>query len=523
MRSSLELRASQQLALTPQIVQAIRLLQMSAADLEHEIEDSLSKNPFLERLDRAPLSPADASSEPAHASHDHDDGSMAESSAATTAGDDESHAGDYESQGGESWSGSSRQSYDGERQFAESCAAHVSLRDALREQLAGCRLGELDRLLVETVIDGLDDDGYLRQSMDDLLQTLPPEIEADGEQLEVAVRYVQSLDPAGIGARSLGECLALQLERLTAEDGVEPQTRALALCIVRKHLELLALHDAQQLALELGCDHEAVRRANLLIRRLDPRPGSAFGQPDTRYVVADVIVRKIGSKWTALVNPQAIPNIRVNRMYADALQASRGAAGPLAQHLQEARRLIRNVQQRFDTIQRVAQVIVDRQRLYFELGDLAIRPLVLRDVARELGLHPSTVSRVSSNKYAQTPTGVVELKRFFSTRASHREGGATCSSAAIRALIRELVSAERPDDPLSDVQITRLLASRGISVARRTVAKYRAALRIAAVESRRMTIDTDAPRRTASARPIAALASERRAAQRQSMQAALVE
>ena len=256
---------------------------------------------------------------------------------------------------------------------------------------------------------------------------------------------------------------------------------------MRKHLELLALHDAQQLAQELNCDNEAVRRANLMIRRLDPRPGSAFGESDTRYVVADVIVRKIGNKWTALVNPQAVPNIRVNRMYAEALQASRGAAGPLAQHLQEARRLIRNVQQRFDTIQRVAQVIVDRQRLYFDLGDLAIRPLVLRDVARELGLHPSTVSRVSSNKYAQTPTGVVELKRFFSTRASHREGGATCSSAAIRALIRELVSAESPADPLSDVQITRLLASRGISVARRTVAKYRAALRIAAVESRRMT------------------------------------
>ena len=523
MRSSLELRASQQLALTPQIVQAIRLLQMSAADLEHEIEDTLCKNPFLERLDRAPLSPVDAQAESQNAGGDNGEDSGRHEAPSSNVGDDEPHANDYDSHGGDTWSGSGRQSYDGERQFAESCAAHVSLRDHLREQLAGSRLGELDRLLVETVIDGLDDDGYLRQTVAELLLSLPPEIESDAEQMEVAVRYVQSLDPAGVGARSLGECLALQLQRLTPEDETDAQTRALALRIVREHLDLLALHDAQQLAHELACDQEAVRRANLMIRRLDPRPGSAFGTPDTRYVVADVIVRKIGGKWTALVNPQAVPNIRINRMYAEALQASRGAAGPLAQHLQEARRLIRNVQQRFDTIQRVAQVIVDRQRLYFELGDLAIRPLVLRDVARELGLHPSTVSRVSSNKYAQTPTGVVELKRFFSTRASHREGGATCSSAAIRALIRELVGAESPADPLSDVQITRLLASRGISVARRTVAKYRAALRIAAVESRRMTIDSEAPRRSASARPIAALASERRAAQRQAMQAIAVE
>jgi RNA polymerase sigma-54 factor len=509
MRSSLELRASQQLALTPQIVQAIRLLQMSAADLEHEIEESLAKNPFLERLDRAQTATEPRNDRaPGSGGEEILLGDMAGVTPQANGGEDEAPA------AVEPWSGTARQPYDGERDYAESWAARVCLRDHLREQLAGSRLEALDRLLVETVIDGLDDDGYLRQSTDELLQTLPPEVGATAEDTEVAVHYVQSLDPAGVGARSLSECLALQLGRLADDEEVDSQTRTLALAIVRRHLDLLALHDAQQLAQELRCEHDDVHRANLLIRRLDPRPGAAFGESDTRYVVADVVVRKVGGKWTATINPQAVPNIRVNRMYAEALQASRGAPGALAQHLQEARRLVRNVQQRFDTIQRVAQVIVDRQRLYFELGELAIRPLVLRDVARELGLHPSTVSRVSSNKYAQTPTGVVELKRFFSTRASHREGGATCSSAAIRALIRELITAESPADPLSDVQITRLLASRGISVARRTVAKYRSALRIAAVESRRMTVDTPAPHRSVSARPIAALASERRAAQR---------
>jgi RNA polymerase sigma-54 factor len=272
------------------------------------------------------------------------------------------------------------------------------------------------------------------------------------------------------------------------------------------------LHDCARLAHELGCDDEAIRRANVLIRRLNPRPGTPFGDSHARYVVADVVVRKIGGKWIAAINPQAVPNIQVNRVYAEALQRSREGQGALAQHLQEARWLIRNVQQRFDTIQRVAQVIVDRQRLFFDLGEMAMRPLVLRDVARELGLHPSTVSRVTSNKYVQTPSGLIELKRFFSSRVSARADGGSCSSTAIRALIRELVAAETPQDPLSDVQITRLLASRGINVARRTVAKYRTALRIPSVESRRMAIDGASPRRPSPPRPIAALASERRAA-----------
>lgn len=252
----------------------------------------------------------------------------------------------------------------------------------------------------------------------------------------------------------------------------------------------------------------------MVIRTLNPRPGAQFSEALARYVVADVITRKINGKWVASIHPQALPNIQVNQIYAEALHRDRTGNGALARHLQEARWLIRNVQQRFETIQRVAQVIVDRQRRFLELGELAMRPMMLRDVARELGLHPSTISRVTSNKYMETPTGLIELKRFFSSRLTNDEDGTSCSSTAIRALIRELIAAENPADPLSDVQIARILASRSIKVARRTVAKYRTALRIPSVEARRMSVPGSEARRSAPPRPIAALAQEQRSAKR---------
>jgi len=273
-------------------------------------------------------------------------------------------------------------------------------------------------------------------------------------------------------------------------------------------------HFGAGLAHKLGVPEEIIRRANILIRKLNPRPGSQFSDAQARYVVADVITRKVNGKWIASIHPQALPNIQINQIYADALQRDRSGNGPLTRHLQEARWLIRNVQQRFETIQRVAQVIVDRQRRFLELGELAMRPLMLRDVARELGLHPSTISRVTSNKYMETPSGLIELKRFFSSRLTNDEDGSSCSSTAIRALIRELIAAESPANPLSDVQIARILASRSIKVARRTVAKYRTALRIPSVEARRMAVSGVESTRSTPPRPIAALASERRWATR---------
>jgi RNA polymerase sigma-54 factor len=491
MQQTLILRASQQFALTPRIVQAIRLLQLSAADLEHEVEEALAANPFLERIEGSDQWPAtDARS------HGASGAEPSEPQAVSAAGSEGGAEHVYSTPAAAARSES-------EREIGEVYAARMTLRDHLVEQLAGCRLALCDRLLVEMVIDALDDDGYLRQSVEELLSVAPPDLGAASEDLEVAVRFVQSLDPAGVAARSVAECLALQLERLPEST----QGRSIALRIVREQLDLLALHDAARLAAELECEVEAVQCANVLIRSLNPRPGAQFGEVQCHYVVAEVLVRKRGGKWTASINPKAVPNIRVNTAYANALRSSRDGKGALAQHVQEARWLMHNVRQRFETIRRVTQAIVDRQRLYFEHGELAMRPLMLRDVAQELGLHVSTISRVTHNKYMDAPGGLVELKRFFTSRVTDKASGAARSSAAIRALIRELVAAENPQDPVSDVQITRLLASRGVGVARRTVAKYRDALQIPPVEARRLAVTGRCgPTRP---RPIAALVSKR--------------
>jgi RNA polymerase sigma-54 factor len=498
MQQSLELRTTQQLTLSPQIVQAIRILQLSAADLEHEVEEALANNPFLERAESAAQPTTPSTTATASTAEDEVVEPVQTPTTASESDDD--------GEGHDPWTSTSPKRSDDERPIGEGYALSVTLRDHLVEQLAGSRLSDYDRLVVEIVIDGLDDDGYLRQTPEELMSTLPQGHPVTAEDVDVAIRFVQSMDPPGIGARSLAECLTLQLDRMSDES----DELAIAKRIVREHLDLLALHDSTRLAHKLNVTEETVRRANILIRKLNPRPGGQFSESQARYVVADVIARKVNGKWVASIHPQALPNIQINQIYADALQRDRSGNGALTRHLQEARWLIRNVQQRFETIQRVAQVIVDRQRRFLELGELAMRPLMLRDVARELGLHPSTISRVTSNKYMETPSGLIELKRFFSSRLTNDEDGSSCSSTAIRALIRELIAAEDPRNPLSDVQIARILASRSIKVARRTVAKYRTALRLPSVEARRMSVTGVEPTRPAPPRPIAALASERR-------------
>lgn len=508
MQQTIELRATQQLTLSPQIVQAIRILQLSAADLEHEVEEALANNPFLESTEPAISAsgtmPTGDDTMPADADDTSDPTTISATGGDVAADDREDH---------DPWTTITSKRDDDERPIGEGHAPGTTLRDHLREQLAGSRLSDADRLIVESVIDGLDDDGYLRQTAEELLSVIPKDLRVEPDDVEVAIRFVQSMDPPGIGARSLAECLALQLARLPERS----PDADIALRIVREHIDLLALHDSARLSQELGCGEDAIRRANLVIRSLDPRPGARFSDALARYVVADVVARKVDGKWTASIHPQALPSIRINHVYAKALQRDRSGNGALARHLQEARWLIRNVQQRFETIQRVAQVIVDRQRRFLELGELAMRPMMLRDVARELGLHPSTISRVTSNKYMETPSGLIELKRFFSSGLTNDEDGTSCSSTAIRALIRELIAAENPADPLSDVQIARILANRSIKVARRTIAKYRTALRIPSVEARRMAVAGNEARRASPPRPIAALAQEQRSARRKAV------
>ncbi len=468
MKPSLQLKLSQHLALTPQLQQSIRLLQLSTLELEQELEKYLQENPLLEREEEeyAPAPPS-ATETPSETSETPESEAPTPSSA-----DDESWLGEETT-----YSSSSGSFDDDDSDYQDVQAATTSLREHLSWQLGLMSIPERDRTLVQCLIDALDDDGYLTQSLEDLAETLPPELEIEQEELQIALNHLQYFDPTGVGARNAQECLALQLEVLPADD-----TQILALKIVRKHLDLLAGRDFLKIKRLIECDDDQLREAQFLIRSLNPRPGSQYASLDARYITPDVVVRKIRGQWTVNVNSDAFPRLRINSMYAQILSRQRGSG--LAGQLQEARWLIKNVQQRFDTILRVAQSIVDRQRQFFDHGEVAMRPLVLREIADILGLHESTVSRVTTQKYMATPRGIFELKYFFGSHVATDAGGA-CSATAIRALIKQLIGAEDPKKPLSDSQLSEVLGQQGIVVARRTIAKYREALNIPPVKLRK--------------------------------------
>ena len=476
MKPSLQLKLSQHLALTPQLQQSIRLLQLSTLELEQELEKYLQENPLLERDEedyasrQTPAGEGNETSAEGAAPEEPNEPAAPE----TSAGDD-SWLGE---EGGYAGASSSSGSFDDEDgDFQDVQAATTSLREHLSWQLGLMSLPERDRTLVQCLIDALDDDGYLTQPLEELAEVMPPELEIEPEELQIALRHLQYFDPTGVGARNAQECLSLQLEALPSD-----ATRELALIIVRKHLDLLAGRDFTKLKKLLECDDDRLRAAQFLIRSLNPRPGAKYATLDARYITPDVVVRKIRGQWTVSVNSDAYPKLRINSLYAQILSRHRGSG--LAGQLQEARWLIKNVQQRFDTILRVAQTIVDRQRQFFDHGEVAMRPLVLREIADILGLHESTVSRVTTQKYMATPRGIFELKYFFGSHVATETGGA-CSATAIRALIKQLVAAEDSKNPLSDSQLSEVLGQQGIVVARRTIAKYRESLGIPAVKLRK--------------------------------------
>ena len=480
MKPSLQFRLSQHLTLTPQLQQSIRLLQLSTVELNQEIERLLMENPVLEREDAAegaePEGGGAALAPGAGAAGTQEPGASAGQEGAGDPRD-----GDWGADVPVNWRGADDDD-DGERQFA--AADTPTLREHLHTQLSHTNLGSRDRIFVQLLIDALDDDGYLTQPLEEIATMLPPEAEAGVEELAIALRHLQNMEPAGVGARSPGECLCLQLRALSIDDPAAEEARALALQIADKHLELLASRDYTRLKAATRASDDALRAAQRLIQGLNPRPGSAFAQVEARYVVPDVIVRKQRNVWRASLNPDAMPRLRINRLYAELAAGTRGTGNSLSSQLQEARWLIKNVQQRFDTILRVSQAIVDRQRHFFEHGEVAMRPLVLREIAETLGLHESTISRVTTQKYMATPRGTYELKYFFGSHVATDAGGAA-SSTAIRALIKQLVAAEDAKAPLSDARISQILAEQGIVVARRTIAKYRESLQIPAVNQRK--------------------------------------
>jgi RNA polymerase sigma-54 factor len=481
MKHSLQLKLSQHLTLTPQLQQSIRLLQLSTVELNQELERYLAENPLLERADLT-VSEEGATATPppngaAAEGHGEGEGEPAQTAEERREEQQPSLAEEQASFGDEpsSGAGSNRREDDDREDFSQFAAAEPTLHEHLLQQISLTGLTPRDKLIAEFVVGHLDEDGYLKPELEELRESaLAAMSDVEIEELQIALRHVQNLEPTGVGARDVAECLELQLK---AMDAGTPN-RDVALTLVTRHLDVLAARDFNKLKRLLDVDEDRLRDVRALILTLDPKPGRAFGIGDVRYVVPDVVVRKAGARWTASLNRDAMPRLRINKMYADILQASRENGGKhLAGQLQEARWLIKNVQQRFDTILRVTQSIVDRQKNFFEHGEVAMRPLVLREIAEAVGLHESTISRVTTQKYMLTPRGIFELKYFFGSHVSTDTGGA-CSATAIRALIKQLVAAEDGRKPLSDHRISDILAQQGIQVARRTVAKYREAMHI---------------------------------------------
>jgi len=480
MKQTLQLRVSQHLALTPQLQQSIRLLQLSTLELHQELEQILTDNPLLERLDD-PLDNsvrllADGAISQQSLTSSPEPTSNTEASSASAEGDEggfDLPAGSEEGASGEAeWSfddvSRNSKAPDDESSRPQLEAHERTLREHLLEQVAVTVDNRRDRALVELLIDALDDNGYLEEGLDTILERLPEELEIDMDEMLVALKLLQSFDPAGVGARNAPECLSLQIRRF---EKIPMVTRRMALTLVENHLELFAQRD------------EDLREAQAVIRRCNPHPGAPFAGDASDYVVPDVIVKKSKNGFQVSLNRDVMPKLRVNAMYANILKQSKGE-GSLTTQLQEAKWLIKNMRQRFDTILRVAEAIVERQRNFFSHGEVAMRPLVLREIADTLGLHESTISRVTTQKYMLTPHGMYELKYFFGSHVATEAGG-EASSTAIRALIKQLIGAEDKKNPFSDSKITDMLAEQGMVVARRTVAKYREALKIPPVNLRK--------------------------------------
>lgn len=484
MALGIELRLRQHLAVTPLLQQALRLLQLSSLEFSSEVREVLSSNPFLEE-------DGENQGAPPHATPPGTGGDAAPASAETAnPGDSRDDVG-WEREGELQWgdSGGKAGHGDGESDDDTDWTAWsevpIDLREHLRRQLRLQPLSDRDHALTHLLIDELSDAGYLETPLDELAQLIPPEYDVEAQELLAALRLVQQLEPTGIAARSLQECLVLQLAALPAAT----PGQAVAQNVIEHHFDLLVRRDFAHLQQRIGCDETTLHTARALIRRLDPKPGQRLAVEDTRYVIPDVLVTKRRGQWVCQINPAAQPRLRINPAYAR-LAARRGSCdASFSGLLQEARWFLRHIEQRFSTIERVATSIVTRQRAFFNYGDAAMKPLILKDIATELGLHESTVCRVTNGKYMATPRGLFEFKHFFSRQLAMDDGGA-CSALAIRALLKELIAAEDPQRPLSDAQLTRLLADQGLRLARRTVTKYRSLMHVPSVELRRVGAGT---------------------------------
>ena len=527
MKPGLSLRVSQHLALTPQLQQSIRLLQLSTLELSQEISQMLDDNPFLEvseehseredfGLDQsdAPVAAAERESElapsmtpdyvsvPDAPSNDDEVTPLSAEDGQSWDGDGTQEiAPDDGEWGGDAKAAGNNLDSEGDADAGELARTHESLQAHLHAQALSTRLGDEDRVALRFLIESLNDDGYLEDPLEELAAGLSP---ADVDELEqllhhfrIALITLQGFDPVGVGASDLGECLRLQLRALQRNlpvDDAQQELLAVAVRVCSHPIDLLARRDVRKLSQLCGASDVVIKEVIALIGRLEPKPGRRFVNVERNIVVPDVLVRQVGSganvRFRAQINPQVMPKLRVHDIYANALRQHRGGGtdasnyAALQQRLQEARWFIKNIQQRFDTILRVSTAIVERQKNFLTHGVLAMRPLVLREIADELGLHESTISRVTTAKFMATPLGTFELKYFFGSSLGTESGG-NASSTAVRALIKQFIEAEAARKPLSDNQLSEMLKEQGIACARRTVAKYREGLRIAPANLRR--------------------------------------
>jgi RNA polymerase sigma-54 factor len=480
LKPSLQLRIGQQLTMTPQLQQAIRLLQLPSLDLQAHVRETLETNVMLESeeeaLDPAPevvrdreelvveekyveldgnTTPVGQREEPEVEIADEAWGEQASGPSDTPWSGDDDRSGDFSDQNGQ------------------------TLQEQLIEQLQMAKLSPIDMAIARVICDAINDDGYLKDSLEDIRLSLRPEIDAAAEDVESVLSIVQSLEPAGVGARTLGECIALQLRQLDSET----PARDIAIKVALEHLDLVAGQQLVLLRRQLRCSEGDLEMALALVRSCHPRPGAAVNPAQAEYVIPDVFVRRTEHGWIVEINQATVPKVRVNQSYANLISRAPDHA-MLRTQLQEARWLMRSLEIRNETLIKVARCIVQRQTSFFELGEEAMEPLILKDVAEAVEMHESTISRVTTAKYMHTPRGVFEFRYFFSSHVAAADG-TEMSSTAIRAKLRKLVSQENPENPLSDAKLAEILSQEGIPVARRTVAKYREAMQIAPSNERK--------------------------------------
>jgi RNA polymerase sigma-54 factor len=480
LKPALQLKLGQQLTMTPQLQQAIKLLQLPVLELQAQVMEALETNVMLEQeeddsIDLTSLEQAAPAGETETA--DAETGEAPES--------EEPSPDDVIVEMEDPWAESSTPSGDGARADDDDRGSEFTdergrdLHQHLVWQLEISPLDPRQLWIGEAIVDALNDDGYLTESTADIARDLSSDLPVTEADVEAMLAFVQTLDPAGVGARSLGECLSLQLAQL---DAATPG-RDLALAIVRDHLQAVADKNLAAMRRALGCDEDDLQVALALVRGCHPRPGSAFEGAQPEFIVPDVFIRRTDQGWSVELNASSLPRLKVNQGYAGLVSRSADYASLRAQ-LQEARWLIRSLEIRNETLLKVARSIVQRQSAFLERGDEAMQPMILRDVAEAVSMHESTISRVTTGKYMHTPRGIFEFRYFFSSHVSGTDGE-DVSSVAIRARIRKLIADEVPHKPLSDAQLATLLADEGVKVARRTVAKYREALGLASSSERR--------------------------------------